>query len=691
MASSLEQSVTVVKGVGPKVAERLGELGIATIRDLLWHFPRLHQDRSHLTPIAELEVGEMGATTGRVCQVRLNRWRRGKAVLTAVVEDDTGQIAAVWFGMPYLKKTIQEGTRLVLWGKVTQKKRLSMLVPEFEIVPEDGRQDAETLNVDRIAPIYPATAGVGQKRFRRLLRRALDDFGDAVPEIFPDAFREERRLLPIREALEQLHFPDALKAADLARRRMVYQEFFLLETAVALRKRAIQEDLEGVVFKIDDRIDTRIRRRFPFRLTAAQERAVADITADMAQARPMNRLLQGDVGSGKTVVAAYAMLAAIAHKHQAALMAPTEILAAQHHRTLGRLLKGSRVRTLLLTGGATAAERRRSLTAIRAGEVDLVVGTHALIQHDVEFDRPGLVVVDEQHKFGVLQRAALRWKGIHPDVLVMTATPIPRSLALTVFGDLDLSTLDELPPGRQPVQTEIVPREGRPDAFARIRRELEAGRQAYVVYPLVSESDTSDLKAATAMVEHLQRDVFPNHSVGLLHGQMKPEEKEQRMAAFRTGGDRVLVCTTVVEVGLDVPNATVMVIEHAERYGLSQLHQLRGRIGRGEHASTCFLMVDDAEASEKLEILADTGDGFRIAEEDLKLRGPGEFLGTRQHGLPPLAVGDFSQDIQLLLEARRDAFKLVASDPKLKRRSHKALRTEVESRFAQVLELAAIG
>ena len=690
MASPLDQPVTELKGIGPAMAERLARLGVGTVRGLLWHFPRLYQDRSTLTPIAELKVGQREALTGRVRRVWLARWRRGRSVLTAIVEDATGQVAAVWFGMPYLKNQIKEGTRLLLWGKVTMGRRLAVLSPEFEILADD-ENGGEPLNVDRIVPVYPATAGVGQKRLRRLLRGALDAFGAGAPEVFPGRFRERRRLLPIAEALEQIHFPESMKAAALARRRLVYEEFFLIETAVALRKRALQGGVEGIAFKIGRRIDERIRRRFPFRLTAAQERAVAEIAADMARPRPMNRLLQGDVGSGKTVVAAYAALAAIACKHQAALMAPTEILAVQHHRTLERLLQGSRVRTMLHLGGAPAAERRRNLEAIQNGEVDLVVGTHALIQRDVEFAHLGLAVIDEQHKFGVLQRAALRWKGPHPDVLVMTATPIPRTLALTVFGDLDLSTLDELPPGRQPITTRIVPVEQRPEAFQHVRRELDAGRQAYVVYPLVEESETSDLKAATAMVGHLQRDVFPSHRVGLLHGQMKTEEKQARMEAFRTGRDRVLVCTTVVEVGVDVPNATVMVIEHAERYGLSQLQQLRGRIGRGEHASHCCLMVDDPDSSEKLGILAETTDGFRIAEADLKLRGPGQFLGTAQHGLPPLAIGDFSDDIDLLLEARHDAFKLVEADPRLARQAHRLLRAEIKTRYEGVLALASVG
>ncbi|MFP4058343.1 MAG: ATP-dependent DNA helicase RecG [Candidatus Brocadiia bacterium] len=690
MAAPLSQPVTAVKGVGPAVAERLAALGIATVRDLLWHFPRLHQDRSQLTPIAELAVGDYGAFAGRVRSVR-GPWRRGrKSVLTAVIEDETGQIAARWFGMAYLRRHLEPGTRLVLWGKVAMGKRLCVLAPEFEVLPDEGER-ADPLHAQRITPIYPATSGIGQKRFRRILRAALDAFAGQAPELFPEAFRRRRRLLPVAQALEQVHFPESLAAAELARRRLVYEEFFVLETAVALRKRALQADIEGIAFPVSPRVDRRIRGRLPFSLTAAQERAVAEIRADLAAPRPMNRLLQGDVGSGKTVVAAYAMLGAIANRHQAALMAPTEILAEQHYRTLAALLEGSRVRTMLLLGGAPPAARRRHLEAIASGQVDLVVGTHALIQRDVDFARLGLVVVDEQHKFGVLQRAALRWKGRRPDVLVMTATPIPRSLALTVFGDLDVSTLDEMPPGRQPVATRLVPPEKRREAMGLVRRELEAGRQAYVVYPLVEESDRSDLKAATAMADDLRRHTFADYRVGLLHGQMSGQEKQRRMDAFRTGRCQVLVCTTVVEVGLDVPNATAMVVEHAERYGLSQLHQMRGRIGRGEHPAHCLLMVDRPEASEKLAILAETGDGFRIAEEDLRRRGPGEFLGTRQHGLPPLAAGDFARDIDLLMEAQRDAFALVGDDPELAQRSRRRLRQAVAERYAGFIELASVG
>ncbi|NQT88613.1 ATP-dependent DNA helicase RecG [bacterium] len=689
MKHPLDQPVTALKGVGPTVAERLAKLGIATVRDLLWHFPRLHQDRTDATPIANVVVDEQTTIVGRIHTVR-PPWRRGRrSALTAIIDDGTGRIAARWFGMPYLKQHLQKGRRVVLWGKVTRGKQLTLLSPEFELLPEDG--PADPLNAQRIVPIYPATSGIGQKRFRRLTRTALDAFRDSFTEILPEDLCQARRLIGIGDALEQVHFPEKLEAADLARRRLVYEEFFCLETAVALRKRAIREDSAGIAFPIPEKVDARIRQRFPFRLTCAQERVLAEIATDMQLPRPMNRLLQGDVGSGKTVVAAYAMLAAVAARHQAALMAPTEILATQHYRTLSTLLEGSQVRLLLLLGGAPAAERRSNLEAIRAGQVDLVIGTHALIQKDVDFERLGLVVVDEQHRFGVMQRAALSWKGQRPDVLVMTATPIPRTLALTVFGDLDVSTLDELPPGRQPITTQVLLPKQRLDALRLVRAEIAAGRQAYIVYPLVEESEKSDLKAATTMVRHLQDDVFPDTSVGLLHGQMRSDEKHERMAAFRSGEARVLVCTTVVEVGVDVPNATVMMVEHAERYGLSQLHQLRGRIGRGEHASHCLLLVDDVQVAERLAILAESQDGFEIAEEDLRRRGPGEFLGTRQHGLPPLAVGDFTKDVDLLIEAREDAFALVAADPTLARRAHRALRKEVLRRYADTFTLASIG
>ena len=686
MTNPLAQPVSEVRGVGPAVAERLARLGIATVGDLLWHFPRLHQDRSRLKRIAQLTPGHHEAVVGQVKFVR-RPWRGGgRSVLAATIADETGQLKAYWFGMPYLRNHLKPGARLVLWGKVTERKGLALLSPEFEMLGGD-----ELLHAQRIVPIYPATAGIGQKRLRRIVRAALDDYSALAPEVFSEEFRAERRLIPIAEALEQVHFPETQKAADLARRRLVYEEFFLLEAAIALRKRALHEDIAGIAFEVSEKIDRRIRRRFPFRLTAAQERAVGEICDDMARPRPMNRLLQGDVGSGKTVVALYAILVAVANGYQAALMAPTEILAAQHFHTVERLLRGSRVRALLLTGGATPAQRRERLASIASGAVDLVVGTHALIERDVEFARLGLVVIDEQHKFGVMQRARLRWKGSRPDVLVMTATPIPRTLALTVFGDLDVSTLDELPPGRQPVQTRIVPPERRRDAIRLVRRELAAGRQAYFVYPLVSESPRQDLRAATEMAHHLEKQVFPEHPVGLLHGQMKPEEKQRRMEEFRRGRLRVLVCTTVVEVGLDVPNATVMVVEHADHYGLSQLHQLRGRIGRGEHGSWCLLMVDEPQAAEKLGILAETTDGFRIAEEDLQRRGPGEFIGTRQHGLPPLAIGDFTSDIALLLEARRDAFALVAKDPHLRRKANHALKAAITERFGSLLELATVG
>ena len=699
MTNPLGQPVTAVRGVGPAVAERLARLGIAKVRDLLWHFPRLHQDRSRLRRIADLTPGQHEAVVGRVHSVR-RPWRSGgRTILAATIADETGRLKAYWFGMPYLRNHLKPGTRVVLWGKVVARNGLALLSPEFEVIGED-----EPLHAQRIVPIYPATAGLGQKRLRRVIRAALDDFAQAAPEVFPEDYRTEHRLVPIAEALEQVHFPESPRAAELARRRLVYEEFFLLETAIALRKRALHEDIEGISFEIPEKIDRRIRRRFPFRLTAAQERAIAEIADDMARPRPMNRLLQGDVGSGKTVVAAFAMLAAIANKHQAALMAPTEILAQQHYQTVSRLLKNSRVRILPLIGGMPKRKRRESLAAIAAGEVDIVIGTHALIQADVNFAGLGIIVVDEQHKFGVMQRGSLIKKSLNPDVLIMTATPIPRTLTMTVFGDLDVSIIDRMPPGRKRVKTWWVPRRKLPGAYDFIRKEINRGRQAYFVYPLVEEStaeQTRQLKNATKMAELLGKDVFPEFRVGLLHGRMSSEEKKSIMLSFRDGKIQVLVSTIVIEVGIDVPNATMMVIENAERFGLSQLHQLRGRIGRGSEESYCMLFGNPRtpEGKERLKIISRTSDGFKIAEEDLRLRGPGEFFGTRQHGLPELRIANIVEDYEILRVARRDAFSVAQKKSvtaggrgvPIDGTYYGAMLKEVRSRFADMVELIGVG
>jgi ATP-dependent DNA helicase RecG len=562
------------------------------------------------------------------------------------------------------------------------KRGRQMTVPEFEIVEDDDEDAASSLDVNRIVPIHPLSQGLTPGLVRRGVRRALDAVLPEFEDPLDLALREERGLVPIRTALEAIHFPGTWDDLAGAERRLKYDELFLLEISLALRRSRRRRERPGIAFRIDDRIDGRIRRLYPFEPTAAQERAIAEIRADMEAPEAMNRLLQGDVGSGKTAVALYAILVAVANKRQAAFMAPTEILAEQHHATLSTYLRHARVRLLLLQGGMPAAARREALERIAAGEVDIVVGTHALIQRDVEFSNLGLIVVDEQHKFGVEQRAALRAKGEAPDVLVMTATPIPRTLALTAFGDLDVSTIDELPPGRIPVKTKWYRGREIEKAHEFIRSEIAGGHRAFYIYPLVDESEEMDLKSATEEAERLRREVFPDLEVGLLHGRMSREEKEEVMRRFRDGEIAVLVSTVVVEVGIDVPEATVLVVEHAERFGLSQLHQLRGRIGRSDRKSWCLLFGDPTTDAgrQRLRTLVRSSDGFEIAEEDLRLRGPGEMMGTRQHGLPALRIANLVEDYEIVKIARRDAFDLVARDPDLSDPANEPVRRAVAGR-----------
>ena len=672
----MQTPLQFLKGVGPRKAADLKKAGLNTVEDLLFRFPRRYEDRSKLQKIISLRPGMTAAIAGKVLNAGLAHTRRpGFKLFSALVQDDSGQIQAVWPNQAFLKDVIRSQQRIVLFGKVEiwGSRGLQITDPEFEIIKEDGnrepgsgnREDTETqLHTGRIVPVYERTGMVTTNMQRRYVWQALEQVPregfDPVPE---DILKRER--WPGRiEALWQSHFPASETPIDRlnafmtpAQRRLVFEDFFIFQTGLALRRQENAQVRKRLVCEVNDRIRQRARDVLPFKLTSGQRDALAEIVADMQKTWPMQRLLQGDVGAGKTIVAVLAAVVAMENGFQVAVMAPTEILAEQHFRTIVKVLHGTPYRVALLSGRVTAATRRDLLPAIERGEINLVVGTQALVQEHVRFKALALVVIDEQHRFGVVQRGTLAAKGDNPDVLVMTATPIPRTLALTECGDMEVSVIRGLPPGRQPVKTIVKADSRRDEAYAMMRDEVRRGGQVYVIYPLVDESEKIDLKAATAMANEIAK-VFPEYSVALLHGRMKGDEKEAVMHRFLAGQLNILVSTTVVEVGVDVPNASLMVVEHAERFGLSQLHQLRGRIGRGEHASTCVLLYQapwSDDARERLKAMADTSDGFVIAERDLRLRGPGDFFGTRQHGVPALRAGDLLRDGDLLERAFEEA------------------------------------
>jgi ATP-dependent DNA helicase RecG len=690
MENPLEQSSQFIKGVGPRRFEQLRRLGLETVGDLLFHFPRTYEDLTDVRPIAELRAGSLQTVHGEVVEIEGRRLGDGRPLVSIVISDGGPRcLEGVWFNQVHVGRRFKYGQRVAFGGKPKwYRDHWQMTTPRVSYLEEN-----EAAAGSGIVPIYPLTADLRADQLHSIIREAVEAYAGFVAEIVPPQLQARHRLPEPASALRRVHFPETIAGAESARRRFVYTEFLVLQAALAVRRRELRDRLRAPLLVATPKIDARIRKLFPFRLTKDQDKAISDICADLAGERPMQRLLQADVGAGKTAVAVYALLTAVANKHQAALMAPTEVLAQQHWRTLERYLARSRVRRLALTGALTPRERGAALADIRDGQVDLVVGTQALLQEDVRFARLGLVIVDEQHKFGVMQRARIRRLGAEPHYLVMTATPIPRTVALTVFGDLDVSTIREAPPGRQPVVTRWVSADQRARTHERVREALRAGRQAYVVCPLVEESERLDLKAAVATHQELQAGPFREFRVGLLHGQLDENAKLEVMERFRAGEFHVLVSTLAVEVGIDVPNATVMILEHAERFGLSQLHQLRGRVSRGHCSGQCLLFADPAsdEARERLRLFARTSDGFALAEHDVQLRGVGEFLGTRQHGRAELRFGDLVADRELLEAARKDAFAIVAQDPALNQPDHTLLRQEVLKRYGRTLDLATIG
>ncbi|MBD3367008.1 MAG: ATP-dependent DNA helicase RecG [Candidatus Eisenbacteria bacterium] len=692
--TSLRSEVRYLKGVGPKFAALFARAGVETIEDLLYYVPRAYTDWSRIVAIDELKLGDRVTVVARVVSSSVSR--RGKrTVFVALFEDDTGAIFARWYNQPYLENVLTTGTRVVLSGEVRFDKyarRIEFTNPSFEKI-EEG-ESTELVHAGRIVPEYSQIGDLSGRRIRKLIKSALDRFVDELVDPLPADVRKRRRLPGLVDAMHSVHFPSSLDDAAGGRGRLAFEEFFLFQILVGLRRMARTEEGPHVAFVWDDASYERFLGTLPFDLTNAQRRVVREVRADMEAPRTMHRLLQGDVGSGKTVVAAAAMHQAAVNGYQAALMAPTEVLAEQHARNLSALLEPLDLPVVLLRGGMPAAERSEALDAIGSGEARAVVGTHALIQEGTTFGRLGLAIVDEQHRFGVVQRAGLREKGGAPDVLVMTATPIPRTLALTAYGDLDVSVLDEMPPGRKPVVTAVRDESARERVYRFLSEEMAEGRQVFIVYPLVEESEKIELAAATEMYETLRTKVFPDANVGLVHGRMAPEEKESTMRRFEDGDIDLLVSTTVVEVGVDVPNASVMVIEHAERFGLAQLHQLRGRVGRGTHRSYCVLMVGPAaspESRERIQVLAETNDGFVIAEKDLEFRGPGEFLGVRQHGLPRFAVADLTKDTRLLAAAREDAFAFLGEDPELASKQGTVIRQAAARRLKRTDGLLETG
>lgn len=683
----LELPAQFIKGVGPQRAEKLARLGLHNPRDLLFHLPRDYQDLTNLRRIADLESNCEQTVCGTVVDVDARPTSKGGTVTGVLIDDNTGRLVGIWFNQLQIMRRFQNGESVLFFGKPQMYDgRWRIVHPEFQHL-DDGTTP------DPYLPVYGLTEDLRAGELRRILRHVVTEYASLVPEVLPRALLEKKRYPAPAVALLHAHFPPDRESCRLARRRLAYDELLPLQLALALRHRDFRDVRKAPIFEITPKIDERIRRLFPFRFTAGQNAAVDDLTRDLASGRPMNRLLQADVGAGKTAVACYATLLAVAHQHQAAILAPTEVLARQHWDTLQRYLSHSRVRRQLLTGSVSPRERDAFVQQIRAGEVDLVVGTHALLHADVEFKRLGLVVIDEQHKFGVKQRARLRQKGLDPHYLIMTATPIPRTLAMTVFGDLDTTVIRDLPAGRQPVRTYLVTSEREAQSFEFLRRKLCEGRQAFVICPLVEQSESLGLQSAEQTAREWSAGPLSGFSCGLVHGRLNDLDKEITMRRFRDGHIKVLISTSVVEVGVDVPNATLMIVRDAFRFGLSQLHQFRGRVSRGQFPGCCFLFgsprTSDAEA--RLRILVTTNDGFRIAEEDLRLRGPGEFLGTRQHGLPELRVANLLEDADVIAEARQDAFELLGRDPRLEAPEHAALRQSMLDRFAACMELGEIG
>jgi ATP-dependent DNA helicase RecG len=699
-SQALDAPVTVVRGISTALAAKFGKMGVKTVRDLLYFFPHRHLDYSQLKFISQLTEGEEQTIVANVWQAQETR-PGGRRSTEAIVGDETGNIRVVWFNQPYLAKTLTTNARIMLSGRVSLfKGRHVFLSPEWELM-----EGQDLVHTARLVPVYPLTQGLHPRQVRKLMKGFIDLWAPRVPDFLPEGLRQRLTLLELPAAIAQAHYPEDAAAKDKARVRLAFDELFLLQLGVMSKKRDWQESKPGSPFDIKKPVLDKFLNSLPFTLTAAQEKVIGEMMADLQKSRPMSRLLQGEVGSGKTVVATVALLVAAANGFQAAFMAPTEILAEQHFATISGLLSklgeeedegyfksysgilSRPLKVALLIGDIRQSGKKQLRQQILSGDIDIVIGTHALVQKGVEFSKLGLAVVDEQHRFGVEQRSALRGKGFSPHMLVMTATPIPRTLALTLYGDLDLSVIGELPPGRQTVRTKWLRPEQRESAYAFVRKQVGEGRQAFILCPLIEESEAIAAQAAVVEYERLSRDVFPDLKLGLLHGRLASADKDSVMENFRSGKLDILVSTPVIEVGIDIPNATVMLIESADRFGLSQLHQFRGRVGRGKEQSYCMLLAENPSevARQRLDIIENVQDGFKLAEADLKMRGPGEFFGTRQSGLPDLRMAKIS-DVALLELARREAITLFKTDPRLEKEENRHLGREMARVWAGAAE-----
>ncbi len=667
------------------MAVLFGKLGIESVSDLFYYLPRRYEDRSRISHIKDLKPGEEQAIVGKVLKTNTVTARTGTGIFEVLLEDPTGKVQAVWYNMPFLKKVFSAGRTVLLYGRVELYNRLQITHPVYEILKDEDEK--RSLEVGRIVPVYSLTRALSQRYMRRVVYNAVHAYLGQTRDTLPTYMRARKKLVDLKFAVENIHFPYSFENLQRAYKRLVFEEFFVLQVIMALKRQ--KHAGSGIAHELKGRLLDDFKELFTFELTGEQKKCISDIEKDMAGERPMYRLLQGDVGSGKTVVAMYAILLAVRNGYQTVMMAPTEILARQHYVTVSRTMMPLGVNIRLLVNGIDPKTKEKINDELKKGEIDIVIGTHSVFQEKIEFHDLGMIVIDEQHKFGVEQRKSLRRKNLKADTLVMTATPIPRSLALTVYGDMDISMLKEKPDGRRSVETYWAGEDHREAVYGFLKEEAKNGRQIFIVCPRVRKTEKSGLISAEGMFEHLKNHVFGDLRIGLVHGQMKSDDKNTVMRDFRDKKYDILVTTVMVEVGVDIPNATVMLVEHADRYGLAQLHQLRGRVGRGEHTSCCILMGDPGtEASrERLSTISGMDDGFQIAEKDLDLRGPGEFLGTRQSGLPELRFGNIIKDFSIMEEAREQAFNLVKEDPALQETRHAGIRANIVKRFRGKIDI----